>query len=61
MDKYVSLGGTHIDTARLYADGKSEEIIGKWVRDRKAFDIQISTKGGFPDKNTPGVFRLSEK
>ncbi len=61
MDKYVSMGGTHIDTARLYADGRSEEIIGKWVRQRKAFDIQISTKGGFPDKNTPNVFRLSEK
>lgn len=61
MDKYVSMGGTHIDTARLYADGRSEEIIGKWVRERKAFDIQISTKGGFPDKETPDVFRLSEK
>ena len=61
MDKYVSMGGTHIDTARLYADGKSEEIVGKWVRDRKAFDIQVSTKGGFPHKDTPNVFRLSEK
>ena len=60
MDKYVDMGGTHIDTARLYADGKSEEIIGRWIRDRNAFDIQVSTKGGFPDKNNPGVFRLSE-
>lgn len=61
MDKYISMGGTHIDTARLYADGKSEEIIGKWIRERKAFDIQVSTKGGFPDKTKPGIFRLSDK
>ena len=60
MDKYVSMGGTHIDTARLYANGRSEEIIGKWVRERKAFNIQVSTKGGFPDKDTNNLFRLSE-
>ena len=61
MDKYVDMGGTHIDTARLYADGKSEEIVGKWVRDRGTYDIQISTKGGFPNHDTPDVPRLSEK
>ncbi len=61
MDKYVSLGGTHIDTARLYADGISEEIVGKWVRSRKACDIQVSTKGGFPTKDNPEKGRLSEK
>ncbi len=60
MDAYVAMGGTHIDTARLYADGKSEEIVGKWVRERKAFDIQVSTKGGFPKADAPEVGRLSE-
>ena len=60
MDAYVSMGGTHIDTARLYADGISEVIVGKWVRERKAFDIQISTKGGFPKAETPDVGRLSD-
>ena len=61
MDKYVELGGTHIDTARLYADGVSEEIVGKWVRSRKAYDIQVSTKGGFSSKENPDIGRLSEK
>ena len=61
MDKFVEMGGTHIDTARLYADGRSEEIVGRWVRERKAFDIQVSTKGGFPKAETPDVGRLSDK
>lgn len=61
MDRFVEMGGTHIDTARLYADGRSEEIVGRWVRARKAFDIQVSTKGGFPKAESPDVGRLSDK
>ena len=61
MDRFVEMGGTHIDTARLYADGRSEEIVGRWVRERKAFDIQVSTKGGFPKAESPDVGRLSDK
>ena len=29
MDRFRELGGTHIDTARLYANGVAEEIVGK--------------------------------
>ena len=32
MDKFRENGGTHIDTARLYAKGKAEEIVGKWLK-----------------------------
>ncbi len=48
MDRYMELGGSHIDTARLYADGKAEEIIGEWIKSRKPQNIHISTKGGYP-------------
>ncbi len=60
MDKFREMGGTHIDTARLYADGRSEEIVGKWVRERKAHEMHISTKGGYPTTDAPDVVRLSE-
>ncbi len=26
MDKYVSMGGTHLDTARLYANGSRKKL-----------------------------------
>lgn len=61
MDKYVSLGGNHIDTARLYVDGRAEEIIKEWFLSRKPKDVFVSTKGAFPAKETPDVSRLSEK
>lgn len=61
MDKFCEMGGTHLDTARLYADGKAEEIIGKWVRSRKASHIQVSSKGGYPCADSLDKPRLSEK
>lgn len=60
MDKYVALGGNHIDTARLYADGESEKVIAEWFKSRKPKDVFFSTKGAFPLKETPNVSRLSE-
>ena len=32
LDKYVELGGNFIDTADLYQCGKSEKIIGSWLK-----------------------------
>ncbi|MDO5479993.1 MAG: aldo/keto reductase [Clostridia bacterium] len=60
MDKYYSLGGRHIDTARLYAEGESEKVIGKWLRERRYDDIFLSTKGGFQKAADLPVSRLSE-
>ena len=31
LDRFVSAGGTLIDTADVYADGRSEQIIGRWL------------------------------
>ena len=60
LDTYVALGGTHIDTARLYADGESEKVIAKWFESRRPEGIHVSTKGAFPNANTPDSPRLSE-
>jgi aryl-alcohol dehydrogenase-like predicted oxidoreductase len=34
LDRFVSAGGTLIDTADVYADGRSEQIIGRWLASR---------------------------
>ena len=59
MDKFAELGGNHIDTARTYADGESEKLIGLWLKSRNPKDMIVSSKGGFPD--VTGASRLSEK
>ena len=61
MDRFVELGGNHIDTARMYSDGESEKIVAKWQKSRKNSNVFISTKGGFPYVEAPDISRLSEK
>ncbi len=45
LDGYVAAGGNFIDTANVYNDGRSEEIIGRWMADtHKRDQIVLSTK-----------------
>jgi aryl-alcohol dehydrogenase-like predicted oxidoreductase len=45
LDAYLELGGNFIDTANVYNDGRSESIIGDWLRDTGTRDrIVLSTK-----------------
>ena len=49
LDAYVENGGNIVDTARMYADGKSEETIGKYIKERKLKNkLLISTKAAYP-------------
>ncbi len=65
MDTFREMGGTHIDTARLYANGKSEEIVGDWLKSRDAKEMIVSSKGGYyaeelgeaPRINKEDIFR----
>lgn len=59
MDKFRENGGTHIDTARLYAQGVSEEIVGEWLKDRKATEMHIFTKGGYYEPDAGEVSRVT--
>ena len=61
MDKFRENGGTHIDTARLYADGKSEEIVGSWLKDRNATEMHVFTKGAYYDADSGEKSRVTEK
>jgi len=47
LDRYVELGGTFVDTADSYAGGRSEIMIGNWMRSRGNRDaITLATKVG---------------
>ena len=61
MDTFRDMGGTHIDTARLYAKGVSEEIVGKWLRKRKATEMHVFTKGGYYEPDAGEASRVTER
>lgn len=60
IDKYLDYGGNHIDTADVYAEGISEEIVGEAVSNRRS-EVVISTKVRFRTGkhiNAEGLSRL---
>ena len=60
MDKFREMGGTHIDTARLYAKGRAEDVVGKWLRLRGAKEMIVSTKGGYYESDLGETSRINE-
>lgn len=51
LDRFTEAGGNLVDTADVYGDGRSEEIIGRWLASRPAAVTQpvvLATKGRFP-------------
>jgi len=60
LDRFVELDGTFIDTADSYAGGRSEIMIGNWMRERRNRDsITIATKVGkspdYPGLSAPAI------
>jgi aryl-alcohol dehydrogenase-like predicted oxidoreductase len=56
LDAYVAAGGNFIDTARLYAGGESERVLGRWLK--RGGRAVVATKGAHYDPKTPTVMRL---
>ncbi|THG32424.1 aldo/keto reductase [Naasia lichenicola] len=55
LDAYLEAGGNAIDTADSYSAGRSETVIGTWLRDRGARDrMVLSTKIAQSSEN-PGL------
>ncbi len=55
LDRYLESGGAFLDTADVYARGRSEEIIGRWLARRgSADDLVIATKARFAMSDDPG-------
>jgi 1-deoxyxylulose-5-phosphate synthase len=53
LDRWVEVGGTAVDTARVYARGTSEEAFGTWLKDRGCRDqLVVIGKGAHHDSDT---------
>ncbi len=63
LDRFIEAGGTLVDTADVYADGRSEEIIGRWLAARPGMreTIVLATKGRFPTDESPNGHGLSRR
>lgn len=55
---YLDKGGNHIDTANVYAGGRSEEIVGKAIQDRRD-QVVLATKVRFAMGDGPNDQGLS--
>lgn len=54
FDAYVDAGGNFIDTADVYASGRSEEMLGAFIAERGLRErIVLATKSGFADGQGP--------
>jgi aryl-alcohol dehydrogenase-like predicted oxidoreductase len=50
LDRFVEAGGRVVDTAHCYADGRSEEVIGAWMRANPGALVVVD-KVGHPDQD----------
>ncbi|MEJ7633867.1 aldo/keto reductase [Aeromicrobium sp.] len=58
LDTAVDGGVTFFDTADVYGDGRSEQLIGEFLRDRPELDIFVATKMGRRAEQEPEHFTL---
>ncbi|MDX1520845.1 MAG: aldo/keto reductase [Anaerolineae bacterium] len=58
IHRYLEAGGNHVDTADVYAGGRSEEIVGQALKARRS-DVILATKVHFPKGDGPNDQGLS--
>lgn len=61
LDRFVEAGGTFIDTANVYSQGVSEEIVGRWLERQARDRLVVATKVRFPMGDGPNEVGLSRK
>src|SRR4249920_1093100 len=64
LDLFAEAGGTFVDTADVYGNGMSEEIIGRWFASRPAEvtePVVLATKGRFGLDESPNGAGLSAR
>lgn len=54
VDVFLDRGGRLVDTADVYADKRSEEILGRALRGRRD-RVLLATKAGYPTGEHPGA------
>ena len=60
LDASVAEGVTVFDTADVYGDGRSEQIIGGYLADNPGLDIFVATKMGRREEQDPANFTLAK-
>jgi len=60
IDRAIDLGINFFDTADVYSNGKSEQIVGKALAGRRN-DVVLATKVGLPTGDGPGDRGLGRK
>lgn len=56
LDAFLAIGGNAVDTAHVYCGGQSEEVLGRYMKERGNRDrLVILTKGAHHDANGPRV------
>jgi aryl-alcohol dehydrogenase-like predicted oxidoreductase len=61
LDCFIEAGGNFIDTADVYSQGISEEILGRWMQGKTRDDLVIATKVRFSMGPGPNDLGLSRK
>ena len=59
LDASVEAGVTMFDTADVYGDGRSEQLIGAYLADNPDLDIFVATKMGRRAEQDPANFTLA--
>jgi aryl-alcohol dehydrogenase-like predicted oxidoreductase len=59
LDTFVDAGGTFVDTADVYGQGTSEEILGQWLAKGPRERVVVATKVRFPMGDGPNDQGLS--
>lgn len=60
VEKAIDLGINFFDTANVYSNGRSEEITGELLRERRN-DVVVATKVYFPMADAPNMGGLSRR
>lgn len=61
LDCFLEAGGNFIDTADVYSQGTSEEILGRWLQTKHRDELVIATKVRFAMGSGPNDLGLSRK
>ena len=64
LDRFVEVGGNLVDTADVYSNGASEQIIGRWLAKRPPEireQVVLATKGRFATGAGPNEVGLSRR
>ncbi|TBN57525.1 aldo/keto reductase [Glaciihabitans arcticus] len=60
LDASVEAGVTLFDTADVYGDGRSEQVIGDYLADNPELDVFVATKMGRREAQDPANFTLAK-